>query len=241
MLQPSEASGVELVVYDSTRKPGTAVLNQRVIVLQPGDGGLQVNEMYLMRNTGRMTFYDPAKGSMQFYAPPGHGDLRVSVSAPGGMPVPRPADPAGAANVFKVDYPVKPGETRFDVNYTVKTATGEFAGKALLPSGETRLVVPDGVTIEGAGLEEVGTEPKTQAKIYNVKTDAFAFKLSGSGSISLEGAGGSEGSASQEDDTGQPPLVQSNPRIYEKLPLVMGLAGAILLLGFILLYRSSKA
>jgi hypothetical protein len=249
MLQPgAAATGVEVPVYDSTKQPGTVELNQHVVILQPGAEGIQVNEMYLVRNTGKLTFSDPAKGGIQFYLAPGHGDVKLNAGAPGGMPVQREATPAGLANTFKVDYPIKPGETRFDLTYLVKSSDGRYSGKDLMKSGETRLVVPSGVTLEGDGIVQLGTEPQTQAKIFGVKTGAYSVTVSGSGSLNLDRAspsggegGGGAGGGAPEEDTGQPQITQSNPRIYEKLPLVLGLSAAVLVLGFVLLYRSSKA
>ncbi len=243
MISPGTPSnGIEVVVFDSSNKPGTALLNQHVIILQPAASGVQVSEMYLLRNTGKTSFNDPAKGTLQFFAAAGHGPISVSVSAPGGLPVQRPAEAAGPANTFKVNYPVRPGETRFDVNYTLESKAGEFSGRNILTGGETRMVVPAGVTIEGAGLDELGTEPQTKAKIYGVKAQAYTAKISGSGTLQTDGVGGGEGAAApSEEDLGKPEIKQSMPRLYDRLPLVLGLAGTILLLGFVVMYRSRKA
>ncbi len=245
MLQPGAPStGVQVEVFDATNKRDTVELNQHMVLLQPSSSALQVNEMFLLRNTGKTTFNDPAKGSLQFYAPAGHGDIRITVSAPGGMPVQRTATPAGAPNTLKIDFPVKPGETRFDIVYSIDGPPGEFAGKRLVKGGETRLVVPGTVSIEGAGIEQLGTEPQTQAKIFSVKADTFNFKISGTGSIALEGgsgSGGEGGGQSAEDDEGRPQIQQSMPRLYDQLWLVLALAAGVLAVGFILLYRSNKA
>jgi hypothetical protein len=242
MIPPgTPGTGIEMSIFDSTNKPGTAKMSQHMVLLQPNDKGLLANEMYLVSNDTHQTYDDPAKGTLQFYLPPGHGDVRVTISAPGGMPIQRPAEPAGPANVFKVAYPIRPGETRFDLTYSVETATKEFAGKIIQKGGATRLVVPKGVTLEGANIDELGVEPQTQAKVYGVKGDAYTVKVAGTGSLALGGnPGGDSGgpAAGPEEDTGQPPLQQSNPRIYDKLYIILGLAFAILALGFVILYRS---
>ena len=98
MLQPgAPTTGVQLDVFDATNKPANIELNQHMVLLQPSSSALQVNEMFLLRNTGKATFNDPAKGTLQFTAPAGHGDIRVTVSAPGGMPIQREATPARRA------------------------------------------------------------------------------------------------------------------------------------------------
>lgn len=244
MLAPGTPStGVEVTVYDASTKAESGLLNQHVIILQPSESGVQVSEMYLLRNTGKTTFNDPSRGTLQFFVPPGHGKVAVSVSAPGGMPVQREATSANAPNTMKVDYPVRPGETRFDVNYPLETKDGQFAGHNLMPGGETRIVVPNGVTLEGEGLEELGTEPQTKAKIFGVKTQAYSVKISGVGKIAMEATGGGEagGAPAAEEDLGKPEIKQSMPRIYDKLYWVLALSAAVLALGFAVLYRSRKA
>lgn len=243
MIPPGSAStGLEIPVYNATTKSGTAELNQHMVLLQPGEASLKVNEMYLMRNATKETFNDAAHGTVQFYVPEGHGEVGVTVSAPGGMPVRRPAEPAGAANTFKVSYPIRPGETRFDVSYALAGAQKEFTGKVLLKGGVTRLVVPSGVTLAGDKLEALGTEPQTKAQIFGVTGNVYSVKLSGTGSLGLANepgeAANSGAAADRQEDSGQPQIKQTMPRIYSQLYVILGLSLAILALGFVMLYRS---
>ncbi len=123
--------------------------------------------------------------ALQVYVAPGQGNVKVTVGAPGGMPVQRTAEPAGPSDVYKITSPLKPGETRFDLNYSIETATREFTGQVLAKGGDTRLVVPNGVTLEGEGIEQLGTEPQTQAKIYGAKNPSYTAKVIGTGTLSL--------------------------------------------------------
>src|SRR5665213_2495344 len=72
--------------------------------------------------------------------------LAVTVNPAGGMPIQRPALKTKEPNVYKVDYPVRPGETRFDLNYTVPTTSPMiFSDKLLHADAASNLVVPNGV------------------------------------------------------------------------------------------------
>ena len=128
----------------------------------------------------------PANGSFRFYLPPeAKGQVSVTINAPGGMPIQRPAEKTNTPNVYKVNYPIKPGETRFDLNYTVPvTSPLIFTGKILHPEGASDLVIPNGVTIKGDGLELAGQEPKTQASIYRIKGNEYKVEVAGTGSLS---------------------------------------------------------
>ena len=70
---------------------------------------------------------------MRFWLPEeAKGIVQVNATAPGGMPVQREASKPAKANVYKLDFPVKPGETRFDLRYMVPfQESGTFTGKVL--------------------------------------------------------------------------------------------------------------
>jgi hypothetical protein len=154
----------------------------------------------------------------------------VSITPPGGMPITRATQPDKAKNAYHVDYPVMPGETRFDVTYTIPaTDPLEVSGKVLETTSPMRLVVPDGVTLKGDNLESNGQEPSTQAFIYTVKGNEFRVQVLGSTAPAPDTA---------QADTGQPKIAEATPRLYDRMGLILGLTFGILLLGSILLWRS---
>jgi len=157
--------------------------------------------------------------------------LKVMAQAPQGMPLERVAEPAGAPGVFKLNFAMKPGETRIDVSYAMPfSAGGSFAGKLLVKGVPTRLVVPNGVSLVGEGVKPVGQEPTTQAAVYETSEAAYQAIIQGTGS--LRAAANEEGS----DEDG-PSIQQILPRVYERLAAIMIPALLILALGFVLLYR----
>jgi hypothetical protein len=135
-----------------------------------------------------------------------------------------------------VDYPIKPGETRFDLNYTVPvTSPLIFSSKILHDEGSSDLVIPTGVTIKGDNIELAGQEPKTQASIYRIKGNEFKIAVEGTGSLqpAAEAAGG------DDDNNGAPGIQEVKPRIYDQMYLILGIAFATLAAGSVALYRSS--
>jgi hypothetical protein len=136
-------------------------------------------------------------------------------------------------NVYKIDYPVRPGETRFDLNYTVPTTSPMiFTDQLLNKDAASNLVVPNGVTVKSDDLELAGQEPKTQASIYRIKNASFKVEVSGTGILQPQ----SEGSG---DDNGQPQVQEVKPRIYQSMYWILGMAFAILGLGSVLLARNA--
>jgi hypothetical protein len=172
---------------------------------------------------------------VQFYVPEAAaGSVKVAINAPGGMPIQRPAEKTSQKNVYKVAYPVKPGESRFDVSYSLPPS-GTFSSKIMHGEGVTRLVTPSTVTLSGEGLESLGQEPQTQAHIYNAGSADYSVTITGAGSLR------NPENAPPAEDTGEPQIEEKGARVYTRMYWVMGLALAILGLGGVLLYRKSAA
>jgi hypothetical protein len=228
-------SGLHLKVYDSTAKAGIAKVSQHMVLIEPSTTAVDISETFLVENESTSTFQDPAKGSVQFYLPEAAGgNVKVSINAPGGMPIVRPAEKTTQKDVYKITYPVKPGESRFDVSYALPP--GEtFTSKILHGDGITRLVTPSTVTLTGDGIESLGQEPRTKAHIYNAGSADYSVTITGVGSLR-----GPEAEAPAED-TGEPQLEEQNARVYSRMYWVLALVLVILGLGGVLLYRRGAA
>ncbi len=232
------AAGLTLDVYNSSTKPGAAKVTKHMILLQPTGGQVTVNETYLYENTGKVSWNDPGHGTLHFFVPAGAGGkVEVNGTPPGGLPIAATVSKSSEANVYKVDFPVRPGETRFDLAYTVPYKEGaDYAGKVITKDENTYLIVPNGVTIAGANLEDMGTEPRTQAHIYGLSAAAYKVKLTGQVAAAPDAA--ADSGAGQSDDG--PQIEQIMPRLYGKAGVIVAVSLGILALGFALLYRKES-
>lgn len=228
MLPPGQPStGVKVEVYESSTKPTGVAVNRHGILLEPGEGKMAVREFVFVDNTSNVTYFDAQGGTYRFWAPD-DAKIEVSLTTQGGMPVTRPAKKV-AANTWTVDYPIRPGQTQIEISYPYDKADS-FSGNILHKEGETRLIVPKGLSLKGEGLEEYAPEPRTQAAIYGIKNGKFTVAVSGTAEprqpVKEEvTAGGGK------DDSGAPEVAPGRPRIYDRLYQVVGLTAAILLLG----------
>ncbi len=228
------SSGVHVKVYDATAKPGVAKISQHMVLIEPSANSLDISETFLIENETTTTFQDPANGSVQFYLPDAaDGKVSVTINSPGGMPIQRAAEKTKDKNIYKIQYPVKPGESRFDVSYSLPPSE-TFSSKILHSDGVTRLVTPPAVTLQG--VESLGQEPQTKAHIYGAGDSAYTVQIAGTGSLR-----NAEPAAAEDEDSGQPQIEEKAARIYSRMEWVLGLAFAILALGGVLLYRRSTA
>lgn len=234
-------TGLTLNVYEVTKQAAAAQVTQHMVLLEPGSDALQVSESLFVVNNTKTTYLDPAGGSFRFFLPAAaNSDVQVTINEPQAIiPLQRPAEKTATANIYKVNFPIKPGETRFDVTYRLpKTET--FASKILHKEGTTRVVAPQGVTLASASLSAVGTEPRTQATIYDLKGPDYRIAITGTGSLRQQQQDTGSGDDGDSGDSGQT-IQQIQAPLNEKRWPIIGLGMSILLLGFIVLYRSGTA
>ncbi len=231
------STGVQVDIYDASTKMGGAQVAQDLILLQPSSTQIAVNESVFFENQTKTTFNDPKNGTLHFYLPPeANGNVSLSVTSPGGIPVNR-AVKKGEKNVYSVDYPIRPGETRFDLTYNLASTAQPltFAGK-VLEAKATRLAAPPGVTLVSSDITPLGQEPQTKASIYDVKSKDYKVEIQGTGSL----AASSEDTSGSGEDNGEPKIEEIQPRLYNHMGWILGIALGILGLGLLLLYRRDK-
>ena len=233
-------SGVELPVYEATAAPEVARIAQHMLVLEPTASQISVNETVILQNNSSQTFKNDSTGELQFYLPPAaNGQVRVNAQSSQGMPLPRPAEKTKKANIFRVDFPIKPGETEFQIAYVLPvgapfTFRGQVVNLAGMIPSPLRLVAPSGVTLAGADIQQLGVEPSTQAAIFNVVKDgAFSFDISGTGT--LHNTADNAGPAEDES----PQVTEGNPAIYTHRNVLLTLTFCVLAVGLLILYRTS--
>ncbi len=241
MIPPGQPQqGVEVEVFNAAEEPITPT--GRVLVLEPGDAQIIINESYLFENSTNppKTYRDAERGTLRFYLPPAaKGVVQVEASGPARMPLKQVADPTSDPEIYKVDFAIKPGENRISLTYLLPHEGGEsqIEGRSEYQGLQTRIAVPAGVELQGDGLRSLGKEPTTQAEIFEVAASPFAVTVVGSGRLSRGSSQQPSGGATAGGGGGSPTeiTIESAP-ISKESPWVFGIAGAILALGFIRLF-----
>lgn len=238
--------GVNIPVFQSSKSPGEAKIEQHFFVLEPSpDGAMQVNEGFVYKNDGKTTWNDPDRGTLQFELPAAaQGKVEVNVLAPGGLPIRRAPDPLGKPNQFKVDFPIKPGESRVDLAWAMPfKSPGVFEDHILSKAGVLRIVAPTGVEFKGDDVSVLGQEPTSKATIYGVKGPDLQFQVIGTGLFNQQddqGGGSNNGQSLSENLPKLYGLLQANSSFAQSVGAVKWILLTVfgmLALGFTLLYR----
>ncbi len=171
MLRPNAGlNGIALSVFNVTPRMGADIkVTNHMLLLEPQGDKLSVRESYFFANEGKTTWNDGVNGTLRFIVgKEPMGQVEVNATAPQGMPVRRVADKGKGPGEMKVDFPIKPGETRIDLAYTLPYASpSKFQTKFLLPA--------------------------TQASIFRVDAQSLDLEMSGTGELTGAGGGGEEG------------------------------------------------
>ena len=230
----SPTTGVRVNVFEATATVPEGMDIQHLILLEPIAATLRVSETFLTRNSSNKTFQDNANGSVRLYLPPGAPtDLKVSIDSTG-VPIQRPLEKGKVAGEYKISYALKPGETRFDLEYSIPAAE-TFSGKVFSNDPPVKLVTPGSVTLSGDGISDLGQEPTTQARVYGFKGNSFKVKILGVGSIRTPADTVQPPSA---EESGAPKCCEESPaRVNKQAAWVLGLGLSILLLGGTILFR----
>jgi hypothetical protein len=232
--------GITLDVYNSSKEPGSAKVSKHLIFFEPTNDSLTVLETYMFANDGKTTWNDPADGTLRFFLPAAaKGQVQINATAPGGMSLQQAAAKTNQPDIYKVNFPVRPGETRFDLNYKTPYTQGEpFAGRIATSDDNTYLIVPKGVTLTGDSVNDMGQEPRTEAHIFGLKGKSYKISLSG---LAAPAPAESDAAADTSGQEGGSQIQEIMPRLYNQVTPILALALGILALGFVLLYRSPAA
>jgi hypothetical protein len=244
MLPPgAPTTDLRLEVYNATKTPGEAKVTKHMILFEPAQGQMAVNETMLLSNPGKTAWNDASGGgTVQFFLPAGAGGkAEVKATAPNGVPIGVATVKTSKPDIYAVDFPIKPGDSRIDISYTTPYTTGQpYAGKVPSKDENTYLIVPNGITLAADGLNDLGAEPKTQAHIYGLSGNSYKITLTGE-EIAPPGAGAGADTDADASESSGPQIEQIMPRLYGKAIPILAIALGILALGFVLLYRHNSA
>jgi hypothetical protein len=201
---------VNVQVFDKTTERGKVVLASHQVIVEPHQGRMLVSEIYSINNETQpprtLIGSGSQKDTFQFTASKGVvQDLNINVSGPSQLPLRQTANehPNG---VYGLDLPLKPGETKVEVNYKLPYEDSfqfeQNAGKSgLSGTPETTVIAPlDVVTLAGMNLTLTKQDPKQGAAFYAWNSpQPLKFSISG---VLPEGGGPAEGGAAGPASSG---------------------------------------
>ena len=141
--------------------------------------------------------------------------VQTLASSPGGLPTNCDVKTLDAANGhYAFTFPVRPGETRFQVAYSMPyNGKQAFSLKLTVPTGDFAVMLPKTMQFQGSAQFQPLNQD-TNAQSYDAHEPAFAqpveFSISGSGQLpqtqeDAQGAGDQSGNGSPQASNGSRP------------------------------------
>lgn len=227
----------DMEVYESTTERSAVRTTRHQVIVEPRPGRLLVAESYTLANEGapRRTYMGASatnKETFRFILPEGRAEeLSVLVSGPRQMPVRQNATRRGEAE-YAIEYPLRPGETRVDVNYRLPYESAfTFRKKGGNPSGsaaETAIIAPlEAVTLSGTGLTPANRDESRGAALYSWNSKGpLQFDIAGvlPEARPEAGPGGAEGESTTVENPNYVFLVRWKILVVLGVFLALGLA-----------------
>lgn len=204
---PPGTQSVEVEVYNAAAKVAGVTSEADVMRVQTDASGkkLEVVENFFIKNASNPPKTQFSAKSFEFYLPAGAVVEGSAALAPGSMPVKAAPMPLGDPNHYAFVFPLRPGETRFQITYSLPySGSFQFAPHLTLPTDTVAIMMPKSMTFAGgASTAYSPVTEETTAQTYVARNvapaQALDFTLSGSGQLPRE-----TDAAATAGDSGQP-------------------------------------
>ena len=237
-MAPPGTNSVEIQVYDVARKISDLSMTADVLRFEADGGQLHGKRLFAVNNKSV-----PAKTQMndhnfEFYLPEGAKIEFAQAKAPNGQPIATEATPQAEKNRYAIAFPIRPGETQFQVEYTMPyTGSLKVDPKPLYPAQHMVVVIPKTMQFSAANSSQFQSmqDPGQSDTVVQVaqQTEAgqsIPFTISGTGTISETPDQTASGAAKGQERDNRPggglgaPIDAPDPLQQYRWPILIGFA-----------------
>ena len=160
-----------------------------VIRVETDPQGLHVTQSYFVKNDSSPPRTQFSSRSYEIYLPPDAKVEGAAAMGPGGMPVASSPAPMGEKGHYAYLFPLRPGETQFQVTYSLPySGSAKFAPKLAGSADNVVVMVPKSMTFTpdaSTPYQPINDDINAQTFVAkNVSpTQALGFSVSGSGAL----------------------------------------------------------
>ena len=205
---PPGTQSVEVDVFNAAAKVKGVNSEADVMRIQTDESGkaLRIIENFFVKNESNPPLTQFSDRPFEFYLPEGAVVEGSAALAPGGMPVQASPVPLGDANHYAFIFPIRPGETRFQITYRLPySGSLKFSPRVGMPTDTIAIMMPKSMTFEaGASTPYSPVTEEMTAQTYVARnaqpSQALDFTVSGTGQMPRdEGAAAAAGGGAAAD------------------------------------------
>ncbi len=184
---PPGTTSVDVAVYDVEPKVAGVSTEADVMRIEAGPQGLHVIQNYFVKNDSKPPRTQFSKEAYEIYLP---ADAKIEGSAamgPGGMPVSSSPIPLGDKGHYAFVFPVRPGETRFQLSYTLPySGSYKFTPRIALPTENMAIMLPKSMQFNGGApfqMSDIDANAQTFLAKNVQPSQPLEFTISGTGAM----------------------------------------------------------
>jgi hypothetical protein len=210
-MAPPGVTTADVNVYDVATKVTGLGVTADVLRFQADSGTMQGVRLFVVNNTST-----PAKTQMndhnfEFYVPAGAKIEQVQARAPNGQPIKAEAVAQADKNRYAINFPLRPGETQFQVEFTLPYS-GEIKidPKPLYAAAHLVVVLPKTMQFTAANASTFQSmqdpnqgDSQVEVAQQTKPGQPVGFTLRGNGVINDSPAETASGAAQQQDQQAQ--------------------------------------
>jgi len=200
---PSGTSTVNVDVYDVAEKVEGVSTEADVSRIEASPNGLSVIENFFVKNASSPPRTQFGPRAYQIYLPKNAQVQAAAAQGPGSMPVQTPPTPLGTPGDYAFVYPLRPGETRFQVSYRMPyTGSFQFHPRVAAPVDNLAIILPKSVQFAGTPVgmfQPIDEDVKVQTYLARNVTpqSKLTFTVSGTGLLPQETTASDNGNGGQ--------------------------------------------
>jgi hypothetical protein len=208
---PPGTQSVEVEVFNAAAKVKGVSSEADVMRIQTDESGkaLRIIENFFVKNESNPPLTQFSDRPFEFYLPEGAVVEGSAALAPGGMPVQAAPVPLGEPNHYAFIFPIRPGETRFQISYRLPYGGSlKFAPRVMMPTDTIAIMMPKSMTFKpGPSAPYTPVTEETTAQTYVARSvepsQALDFTVSGTGQMPRDtGATAAAGGAAADASAG---------------------------------------
>ncbi|MGZ4878729.1 MAG: hypothetical protein ACXVIO_11045 [Candidatus Angelobacter sp.] len=241
---PPGTTTADITVYDAATQLEGLVTDARVFHLQASGGSMDVHDLYILNNQSQPPRTKIGNQTFAVTLPDGAEMGEASLTGPSGMPLTVAAVPSGAKNRYAYDFPIRPGQTRFEVTYKLPySGSHEFSFKPETQLSELGVLLPKSMKFNGVSGGFAQDVDEAGLAVYFAKNvpanQEVEFSVSGEGLIPNEPPGGSPSQPTGESSGA--PIPSSSGGTREALWFIVGALVILIGGGGFVMWRKSAA
>ena len=255
-MAPPGTTSVEIEVYDVSKKVEGIEVVADIMRFQAAQGQLEVERTFAVTNNSKPPRTQMNEHNLEFYVPDGATITEAQAMTAGGQPVksaPVPEDNSKTKYAFL--FPLRPGETRFNVVYTAPyTGNANIDPKTVYPLQHFVAIAPKSMEFSPAPGANYQVAPFPGQPDANVEVasnmqpgQSMAFRLSGEGTLAAPGDENgqpSQGSTAQSENRpggGLGPPIDAPDPLQKYRWWILGGFAAVLIVGGVFVASRQQA